>query len=61
LSNAERARQRVLQNEITAKEELEALRAKTRKLKEKRGSSDLGKIVKALGKSLKRLDKKAFG
>lgn len=61
LSNVERARQRVLQEEIKAKEELEVLKAKTRKLKKKRGSTDLGKTVDGLSKVLKKIDKKIFG
>ncbi len=60
LSNAEQARQKVLQEEIKAKKELEALRAKTRKLKEKRGSTDLEKTVKVLGKILNRIGKRLF-
>jgi hypothetical protein len=64
LAEAERTRQRVLQNEINAKKELKTLKAKTRQLKEKRGSVDLrkgaktaGKILKTTGKMLNSVDR----
>lgn len=61
LTEAERARHKALQNEINAKKELETLRAKTRQLKEKRGSTNLGKGVRTLGKTLNKLDRMVFG
>lgn len=57
LSEAEKVRQKHLQAEITAKKELETLKAKTRQLKGKRGSVDLRKGVKIAGKMLKSLDR----
>jgi len=57
LAEAEKVRQRHLQAEINAKKELDALKAKTRLLKGKRGSVDLRKGVKTAGKMLKSLDK----
>lgn len=58
---AEKVRQKHLKAEIDAKNKLEKLRAETQKLKEKRGSSDLKKGIKNLGKAVKILDKKFFG
>jgi len=57
LAEAEKVRQKHLQAEIAAKKELAALQAKTRLLKEKRGSVDLRKGAKTAGKMLKSLDK----
>jgi len=61
LSEAERVRQKHLQAEIQAKEELEKLRKQTRALKEKKGNVNVEKSIKALTKRLKALDKKVFG
>jgi len=57
LAKAEKVRQKHLQTEIAAKKELDALKAKTRLLKGKRGSVDLRKGAKVAGKMLKSLDR----
>jgi hypothetical protein len=57
LSEAEKVRQKHLQAEINAKKELDVLKAKTRLLKEKRGSVDLRKGAKTVGKMLKSFDR----
>ena len=64
LAEKERARQKALQAEITAKKELDILKAKTQLLKGKRGSvsrKDLIKGTEMAGRILKKLDKKIFG
>lgn len=61
LTEAERARHKALQGEINAKKELETLRAKTRQLKGRRGSTDLRKGIKSVGKTLSKLDRMVFG
>jgi hypothetical protein len=57
LSEAEKVRQKHLQTEIAAKNELKTLQKKTRQLKQKRGSTDLKGGIRRVGKALKRIDR----